>query len=213
MKIVTTWSGTGDFTAKHVQALVRQCEKYAPLDDFVCITPADVDGVDCWEPTHQWPGWWCKYEIFAPHIRDKILYMDLDTVISGSLSDVLAVDKLTLLRDFYRDGKRLKEGLQASLMLLPEKDRNEIWEDWIRHPREHMQRLGVKGDQPMLEQHYMARAQRWQDVVPGQVVSWKVNCNGGNAFQKPSIPADARVIIFHGQPRPFDVDQFRGLYA
>ena len=29
MKIVTTWSGEC-FTAKHVQALAKQCETYAP---------------------------------------------------------------------------------------------------------------------------------------------------------------------------------------
>ncbi len=212
MKIVATWSGEC-FTAKHVQALARQCEKFAPLDDFVCITPENIPGVECWKPTHKWPGWWHKYEVFAPQIHGTVLYMDIDTVITGSLSDVVAVDKLTLLRDFYRNGKRLKEGLQASLMLLPEEDRAEIWEDWMRHPNAHMQRLGHKGDQPMLEEHYMARAQRWQDVVPGQIVSWKVDCGGGNAFSKPVIPADARVIIFHGQPRPFDVDQFKELYA
>lgn len=213
MKIVTVWSGEGVFTVKHVQALARQCEKHAPLTDFVCITPKSVEGVECWEPTHTWTGWWHKYEIFAPHICGRILYMDLDTVIRGSLSDILAVDKLTLLRDFYRDGKRLKEGLQASLMSLSEEDRSRIWEDWMREPRAHMQRLGIKGDQPMLEQHFLQRAQRWQDIAPGQIVSWKVTCGGGNAFQAPVIPADARVIIFHGMPRPWDVPQFKEMYA
>jgi hypothetical protein len=212
MKIVATWSGEC-FTMAHVLALKRQLDVHAPLDDFVCITPVKIPGVECWQPTHQWPGWWHKYEVFAPHIRGTVLYMDIDTVIIGSLGDLLKVDKLTLLRDFYRDGKRLKEGLQASLMLLPEADRAEIWEDWMRDPAAHMQRLGRKGDQPMLEEHYMARAQKWQDVAPGQIVSWKVNCGGGNAFSKPVIPADARLIVFHGQPRPWDCSEFKELYA
>ena len=212
MKIVTTWSGDGGFTAKQVVALERQCEEFAPLSDFICITPGKIPGIDCRPPTHQWPGWWCKYEIFAPHIRGTVLYMDIDTVIRRSLSDVAAVDKLTLLRDFYRNGKKLKEGLQASLMLLPEKDRAEIWEDWMQHPSIHIQRLGFKGDQPMLEQHYMARAQRWQDVVPGQIVSWKVDCGGGNMFRPAVIPADARLIVFHGLPRPWDCPEFKDLY-
>ncbi len=213
MKIVTTWSGTGEFKSSHVQSLARQCAQFAPGVDFICITPGKIPGVDCRPGTHDWPGWWHKYEIFAPHIRGKILYMDIDTVIRDSLSDIVAVDKLTLLRDAYRDGKKLKEGLQASLMLLPDADRAEIWEDWIRHPEAHMQRLGHKGDQPMLEQHFLKRAQRWQDVLPGQIVSYKVDCGGGNAFRPAEIPEGARLIFFHGRPRPFDVPMFKDLYA
>jgi hypothetical protein len=138
--------------------------------------------------------------------------MDIDTVIGGSLSDIVAVDKLTLLRDFYRNGRKYKEGLQASLMLLPEADRAEIWEDWMRGPAAHMQRLDFKGDQPMLEEHFLKRAQRWQDVVPGQIVSWKVDCCGGNLFRPAVIPADARLIIFHGRPRPHECPEFKDLY-
>lgn len=224
MKIVTAWSGEGDFKSSHVQSLARQCEKFAPLDDFVCITPTKIDGVECWKPTHKWPGWWHKFEIFAPRIRGTILYMDIDTVISGSLSDIVADEKLTLLRDFYRAGKQVPgglrrvklkakaEGLQASLMMLPEADRAEIWEDWISDPGSRMQWLCSKGDQPLLEQHFLKRAQRWQDVVPGQIVSYKVDCCGANEFQKSIVPADARVIVFHGQPRPWDCPEFKDLY-
>jgi hypothetical protein len=223
MKIIATWSGEC-FTAKQVQVLAKQCEQFSPLDDFVCITPETIPGVECWKPTHTWPGWWHKYEVFAPHIRGPVLYMDIDTVLLGSLSDITQVNRLTLLRDFYRDGKRTSgtlmrrrppkpEGLQASLMVLLEEDRAEIWEDWMHSPEAHMARLGSKGDQPMLEKHFLQRAQRWQDVVPGQIVSYKADCCGGNEFQKPVIPADARIVIFHGTPRPWGTEQFKGLYT
>ena len=212
MKIVTTWSGEGDFKSFHVQSLARQCAQFAPGVDFICITPERIPGVDCLSGTHSWPGWWWKYEMFAPHIRGTILYMDIDTVIRNSLSDILAVDKLTLLRDAYRTGKKYKEGLQASLMLLPETARSEIWEDWMQHPDIHIQRLGFKGDQPMLEEHFLKRAQKWQDAVPGQCVSWKVDCGGGNAFRPATIPAEARLIFFHGRPRPWECKEFKDLY-
>lgn len=212
MKIIATWSGEC-FTAKQVQVLARQCEQFAPLDDFVCITPVNVPGVECWKGKASWPGWWWKYEVFAPHIHGTVLYMDIDTVLVGPIDAITAVNRLTLLRDAYRDGKRLKEGLQASLMLLPEADRAEVWEDWMRHPEIHMQRLGHKGDQPMLEQHFLKRAQRWQDIVPGQCVSYKVDCGGGNAFRPAVIPAEARLIYFHGRPRPWDCPEFKDLYV
>jgi hypothetical protein len=212
MKIVTTWSGEGDFTAKHVQALARQCEKHAPLTDFVCITNEKVPGVECWPNHNKWPGWWVKFEAFAPWVHGDILYMDLDTVITGSLADIVRVKKLTLLRDAYRDGKRLKEGLQASLMMLTEEDRVGPWEYFSTHPRTYMETYKIKGDQPLLEQYYMSHAQRWQDILPGQIVSYKVDCGGGNAFKPAVIPASARLIFFHGKPRPFDCPEFKDLY-
>jgi len=212
MKIITTWTGDGEFTAKHVQALQRQCAKYAPLDDFYCITPKKIPGVECLPDTHCWPGWWVKFEAFAPHITGTILYMDIDTVIVGPLDDLVKQTKLTMLRDFYRDGKKLKMGLQASLMLLPEEDRFEPWSRFRVNPTKFMEENKAKGDQPMLEECYMGRAQIWQDVLPGQIVSAKVDCGAGNIFRPAVVPADARIIIFHGRPRPWDCKEFEELY-
>ena len=104
-----------------------------------------------------------------------------------------------MLRDFYRDGKRHVEGLQASLMLLPEEDRAEPWEYFSTQPRTYMETYKTKGDQPLLERYYMNHAQRWQDILPGQIVSWKVDCCGGNVFRKPAIPAEARIVILSRQ--------------
>jgi hypothetical protein len=130
--------------------------------------------------------------------------MDLDTVITGPLGDILSVDKPTLLRDFYRDGKKLKEGLGSGLMYLPEEARANVWRFWNEQPQLHM-RMYPRGDQFLLEKFFLNTADRWQDVVPGQVVSWKVNCQGG-------VPPEARVVCFHGQPRPWAVGQFLHLY-
>jgi hypothetical protein len=79
-----------------------------------------------------------------------------------------------------------------------------VWAGWIRSPAEHMIRYRVGGDQLLLETHYLHTAARWQDAVPGQVVSYKVHCQKG-------VPPDARVICFHGAPRPFAVPQFKDL--
>ena len=213
MKIVTTWSGDGEFKSSHVQSLARQCAQFAPGVDFVCITNEKVPGVECWPNRNKWPGWWVKFEAFAPEVKGDILYMDLDTVIIGSLAELLKVDKLTLLRDAYRDGKKYKKGLQASLMMLPERDRQGPWEYFSTQPLTYMETYKVKGDQPLLERYYMNRAQCWQDILPGQIVSAKVGCGLGNSFSKPIIPADARLIFFHGKPRPWDCAEFKDLYV
>jgi hypothetical protein len=227
MKIVTALSGEGEFTIKHVQALAKQLDEHAPFTSFACITNEKVPGVTCLPNHNKWPGWWIKFEAFAPEIKGPILWMDLDTIILGPLDDILAVRKLTLLRDFYRTGKPVPrglnlqrrpgspkpEGLGAGLMLLNEEDRKEPYEYFSKNPRPYMEQYRNQGDQPLLESYYLKHAQRWQDVVPGQIVSWKVDCCGANEFQKPAIPVDARVICFHGTPRPWSVDQFKDLYV
>lgn len=197
--------GSSEFNASHVVALQKQVAKWAPGVQFECLSDIAIPGVDCRPLKRGWRGWWSKIELFDPEFPGDFLFMDLDTVISGSLSDVLAVDKLTLLRDFYRDGKKLKEGLGGGLLYLPAGNaRRAVWDDFTANPSLSM-RLYPRGDQFLFETHYLNTAQRWQDVVPGQVISWKVHCQNG-------IPSDARVICFHGKPRPWEVGQFLHLY-
>jgi hypothetical protein len=210
MRVVTVFTprahhmGTCEFTPVHVQALARQVEKFAPFAEFECMTNAKIPGVQTRPLKHGWPGWWAKMNLFDPEVPGDFLFMDLDTVIVGSLDDILVVNKLTLLRDFYRDGKKLKRGLGSGLMYLPTDSRRAVWDVWRQQPELH-QRVFSRGDQFLLEKHYLNTAAEWQDEVPGQIVSWKVHCQHG-------VPPEARVICFHGKPRPWEVGMFHQLY-
>jgi hypothetical protein len=197
-------AGSSEFKASHVVALQKQVEKYSGFANFECLTNETIPGVDCRPLGQNWPGWWAKMNLFDPAIPGDFLFMDLDTVITGDLTDILATTKLTLLRDFYRDGKKLKEGLGGGLIYLPESERAQVWDFWRGNPAYAM-RMYSRGDQFLFEKFYLNTAQRWQDVVPGQVVSYKVNCANG-------VPPDARVVCFHGQPRPWTTGQFLNLY-
>lgn len=210
MRIVTVFNSrslTGaaqEYKPEHVQSLMMQVKEYAPDAQFECITDRHILGVTCHPYTHGWPGWWAKMAMFDPAIPGDFLFMDLDTVVNGSLNDILAVRKLTVLRDFYRDGKKLKEGLGGGLIYLPEDARAQVWNFWKTQPQLHM-RMFPRGDQFLFECFWLNTAQRWQDVAPGQVVSYKVHCQKG-------VPPDARVVCFHGKPRPWEVGQFLHLY-
>lgn len=193
-----------EYNAGHVYALQAQIKKWAPQAQFECITDRPIEGVTCHHDTSGWPGWWLKMGMFSPEIPGDFLFMDLDTVIHGPLDDILAVNKLTLLRDFYRDGKKLKAGLGGALIYLPEDARREVWDYWMEQPQLRMREY-PRGDMFLFERFYMGKAQIWQDVVPGQVVSWKVHCAKG-------IPPNARVICMHGLPRPWYIPQFLHLY-
>lgn len=193
-----------EFEPKHVLALKAQCEKWAPGVPFECLSDTPGGSWEGYHCQHGWPGWWLKMALFDPDIPGDFLFMDLDTVITGPLDDILAVRKLTVLRDFYRDGKKLKAGLGGGLIYLPEDARAQVWEFWKTNPVFNM-RLYCRGDQHLFERFWLNTAQRWQDVVPDQVVSYKVHCKTG-------VPPDARVVCFHGKPRPWEVGEFLHLY-
>lgn len=195
----------GDFKPSHVQALQRQVAKWAPLASFECLTDMEVPRVETVPLVHKLPGWWSKMELFRPDVLGEFLFMDLDTVVVGPLDDFERVSNLTVLRDFYRDGKKLKEGLQSSLMYIHSSGREQIWDDFMLNPPLTMLMHRRGGDQALPERYWLSKAARFQDEIPGQVVSWKVNCASG-------VPPEARVVVFHGKPRPWEVGQFLHLY-
>ena len=136
------------------------------------------------------PGWWSKFELMTLS-GGRVLYFDLDTVIHGDITPLAYVDRLTLLRDFYRP-----DGLGSGLMMLPEADRARMWEHWEKSPHGHMGRFAIEGDQAVMEQVWLDTAARWQDILPGMVVSYK-------AHQLVERKA-ASVTCYHGQPKPHE---------
>lgn len=146
---------------------------------------------------YPWPGWWSKMELFSPAHEDlgDILYLDLDSIVVGSLEDVVKVRRLTLLRDFYRPAR-----LGSGMMLLPREARPAVWARWIKEPDYFITRF--RGDQEFLSTCWdPAAVSTWQDVLPGQVVSYKVHVRGKG------LPAGARVVCFHGRPRHWDLTE------
>lgn len=188
----------GEFRPEHVIALYEGVRKHWPGDgpflDFACLTDTLIGryGIREIPLIGRWPGWWSKMEVHRSDIPGTVLYLDLDTVIVGDLSGITGVRDLTLMRDVYRP-----DGLQASFMALPEGDRHAVWAEWIQDPAGIM--AAHRSDQEYLETHWLDRAHRWQDALPGQVVSWKVDCQHG-------VPEDARVVIYHGRPRPWETE-------
>lgn len=136
------------------------------------------------------PGWWSKFELMTLS-GGRVLYFDLDTVIHGDITPLAYVERLTLLRDFYRP-----DGLQSAMMMLPEADRARMWEHWEKSPHGHMGRFAIEGDQAVMEQVWLDTAARWQDILPGMVVSYK-------AHQLTERKV-ASVTCYHGQPKPHE---------
>ncbi|KKN42772.1 hypothetical protein LCGC14_0709820 [marine sediment metagenome] len=169
---------------------VREADNDVPL-----VTPIPLK--------HNWPGWWSKLELFRPDLDylGDILYFDLDTVVVGDLTDIVLVNQLTMLDDFYNPGM-----LGSGLMYLPMDVRHVVWDKWIRDPRTPMMR--VRGDQEFIGGAFgYDRPRRWQRLLPGQVISYKADIREP---KEKTMPQDARVVCFHGRPRPWQVTLPRG---
>lgn len=208
MRFTCVLRSGGDFTPEHVATLARGIQGHHPGAEIHCLTdmPLDCKGVTALPLKHNWPGWWSKMELFRPDLAGDCLYMDLDTTIVGDLSDIASVDCLTVPADFYWPGTRK---IQSSFMFIPDRCRNQIWKAWTENPKRHMRECVTRhrwGDQGFL-QRYWKDAQRWQEVLPGQVISYKCHVRrrkSAREFGTGYLPENARVVCFHGKPRPWD---------
>jgi len=201
----------GDFTVEHVARLVEGVARHWPQGhelQFTILTDmsgpvldammyADFDaGFRVVDLSHDWPGWWSKIEMFRPGLFDgPVLYLDLDTVIVGDLSDVASYrGAFAMVSDFYSP-HRLASGLMS---WSPSRETERIYGEFADAPQVWADWAGRGGDQVYIG-HVLGDVDRWQKLVPGQIVSWKADCGDG-------VPEDARVVCFHGKPRPWETD-------
>jgi hypothetical protein len=155
---------------------------------FVCLSDVEVP-CDRIPLQTNWPGWWAKIELF--NLAPPVLAFDLDTIITGDLSEIAGHARrtpFTVLRDFYRE-----KGIGSGMMAWAE-PLTFVYTKFADEPRRYMREHKGHGDQGFLEQTAI-KPDRWQDAVPDQVVSYKVHAKNG-------VPANARVVCFHGKPKP-----------
>lgn len=193
-KIVTVLRSGGEYTAAHVDRLRAQVMAYAPGCEFICLRD---DGIGPYRLISDWPGWWAKMEVFA--IPGPVIYMDLDTLIVDRLDLLIRFAETTdfiALQDFYHPS-RLGSGLMA-------------WRGDMRHVLDAFaadaenimathNRRDKWGDQAFIETMTAGSSFYWQEVLPNSVVSWKAHCRDGG------IPPGAKVVCFHGRPRPWEI--------
>jgi hypothetical protein len=198
MKIVTVLRTSNEYKKEHVDLLYKQCQKYAPDVEFVCISDdPSVPGYVKME--HSWPRWWPKMEIFK--IPGPVLYLDLDTVVVKDLKFILdnvSQYEFVAVRDFYK-GRNVPRNIQSCIMFW-NCDMKYLYDEFLKDPEHNMAECTTGrwwGDQGFIEKTIKNKVVYWQDVFPNRIVSWKVHCKGG-------VPRTADIVAFHGRPRPWE---------
>ena len=193
-KVVCVLKTGGVYTSEYVKRLHDDCVKCG-ANDFVCITDDPSVGSICktLPLTDGLPGWWSKLEMFKL-TSGKHVYIDLDTIIDGDITDLLTYDhKFTMLRDFNKRVDRPASGIMAWTG-----DWSRIYEsfDTSMIDKYDPKKGGALGDQAYITDQLGFKPDYVQTLFPGWVASYK-----WNTF---SERRKCRIICYHGRPRPHE---------
>jgi hypothetical protein len=173
---------------------------------FVCLSDVDVP-CSRLPLEHDWPGWWSKIELFR--LPPPVLFFDLDTLIIGNINELTNFEGFVMLRDFYQS-KRMQSAVMA---WNTGSGAAAIYDKFAKEPQHYIGKY-KGGDQDFISE-VMPDAHCWQDMIPGQIVSYKVHIRKSQRngeFGDGNIPNNARVICLHGQPKFDAIPELKPLW-
>lgn len=190
----------GRYHPEWVYRLQRGVARHLNLShQFVCLS--DVPLTCSWIPLDtDWPGWWAKLEVFR--LRGKVLYLDLDTVVVGSLDEICGADhKFTMAHEYYRPQ------FACSTAMAWDGDYSWIAREFARQDsqalRDHYDHWTPDdriGDQAFIEDCLNGAGHKidiFRDRFGERsVASYKVHC------QKDGLDGTEAVVAFHGSLKP-----------
>ena len=193
--IACVYKTGGDFTAEYVHRLAANVHEHTTQPyRFVCLTDSDEKfACETIALTENLPGWWSKLELFK-HFWGRTVYFDLDTVIVGNIDPLLDYEgPVALLQDWYSEERKLSTGVMA-------------WNAPLGFVSPTAaERLSIRLDPNRMDQFFVVEKlerAKWQidDVCKIlSIVSYKKHCQGY------AVPATARIVCFHGKPRPHEI--------
>jgi len=195
------------YNADYVNALAKGIKKNITVDhEIVCITDnatgfsKDIDRVIPF--SNDYPTWWGKLELFKhDQFANHVFYMDLDTIITGNIDEIVSYrGNFAGLRDFYA-----LHSLGSGVMSWNPTETNLIYTRFVPRSREIITSYR-EGDQRWIDENKPS-IDYLQDMFPNQIVSYKRHCI--NKQGQIEIPKNARIVCFHGNPRPHSVNDER----
>lgn len=198
-------AGGDTYNHRYVNALATNIKKHVSVPHkIVCLTD-DSSGIDqtivkIIPLKHGLPKWWSKVELFnsANFDTPRVFYIDLDTVLVGNIDHILHGDghQFVALRDFYH-----MFTLQTGIMCWNNGEFDHIYEKFI--PRMHYFASPEIGDHVWIGENCTKHPAFFQDIYGNEIVSYKKDCKNG------TVPRNAKIVCFHGNPRPHAVrDEF-----
>jgi hypothetical protein len=169
-----------------------------------------------------WPGiagakksWWYKMQMFDPaHNIGQMLYLDLDTVITGSIDWIwdLSPEYFWTIRDFKYLWRPDWQGLNSSVMYW---DTAKFFWIWKQFKEKNINFLIKQhhGDQDYLNTLFDDTVLRF--IPDGLVKSWRWQIKDGGMDMKTRIyrrpgagtvlDPITKILVFHGHPKPHEI--------
>ncbi len=201
-------TGGDTYNCKYVNAAARNIKNNVTSNYKLSVLTDDSSGIDMElvdniiPLTHNFGGWWSKIELFRPNLfKDRVFYMDLDTVIVRNIDHMLEFcPDFGGIRDLYH-----YDFLQTGLMVWDATKNTHIYTNFVNNSSEIMEKYRNSGDAGWIRDSII-NFEYISDAFPREVVSWKAHCVNRNDDKFVRIPRDASIICFHGKPRPHTID-------
>lgn len=147
---------------------------------FVCLSDREIPSVECMPVEHR--GWWTKIELFRPgRFEGRVLYLDLDVAVVGPLDDLVA--RPGIIRDWHLPT------FNSSVMCWDAGTLDHVYSLWVPDVA-----LRLHGDQDWITE----MAADWSTFPAAWCVSYR-------SHARDRVPTDARVVCFHGRPKPHEI--------
>lgn len=197
------------FSAEYVNKLYNAvCRNITVPHNFICFTenPEEVE-CDTRPFLSNLSTWWYIIGLFNKEhgFKDKVLYMDLDTVITGNIDHIISLDaNFAITEDFYRP-----KGLQTTFIMWKPERYFYLYDKLCtllpNNPSAHF----MGGTNGFVER-FISREEvtLFQDEFPEEFISYKVHIRDIKRSRRNSLPGDlntAKVICFHGKPMPHEM--------
>ncbi len=172
------------YSPEYVRILEAQVKRNLTFDhEFVCITDKPKNYTCKTLPVERGlKGWWPKLQIFKPGLfNDRVLFLDLDVCITGSLDELAEYPAFSIISDWHLPC------FNSSVMVLDPNTYPEVWEDFRTYK-------GTPGGD-----------QRWiTDMIPHAGVFPTEWCVSYRSHAQHGVPRGAKVVVFHGDPKPHE---------
>jgi hypothetical protein len=146
-----------------------------------------------YDPAHEW--------------EERVIVLDLDTVIVGSLDEMFSYQGRFCVRKAYHP-KALREfrGVGGdALSFAPGFGAEELWKP-LTERTSYFEANSRRGDERQVYSDWLRKrgvpVDFWQDLFPGQYLSWKMSIKKAGLS---APPEGTTMVSFHGTPRPHEV--------
>lgn len=191
-----------DLASLYVNNLFEGCKRFTTIPfNFICFTNENLD-LDTAIEKREFPvigsGVLPRLYMFSKDsglFGNQNLCLDIDVVITGNLKKMLDYRGIFCTRSrFPRGEEHLLDGDVMSFWGCQENDAR-FWTPF-KYRAEEVEEITGGRERFWISHVTGDIADRWDEIMPGAVISYKKHVRGKG------IPEKAKIISFHGYPRP-----------